>query len=94
MEDKKTYQQPRRTILNTIHDIMELQNAKITFSDTPNGKIHFVTKMYGNKWEHRLTVTDIDKNQCSVKIEIGLNAIDGEKQIKREFALLDSMLAV
>ena len=94
MEDNKLYQQPRRTVLNTIHDIIELQNAKVTFSDTANGKIHFVTKMYGNKWEHRLTVTDIDKDRCSVKIEMGQTPTGGENQLKREFALLDSMLAV
>ena len=92
MEGNKVYPKPRGTVLNTIHDIIELQNAKITFSDTPNGKIHFVTKMYANKWEHRFTVTDIDKNQCCVKIEMQQKTMDGDSQIKREFALLDSML--
>ena len=92
MEGDKVYPQPRSLVLNTIHDIIELQNAKITFSDTPNGKIHFVTKMYANKWEHRFTVTGIGKDRCSVKLEMKQGTNGGDSQIKREFALLDSML--
>jgi len=79
-------------VLNAINNIVELQKAKLTFSDTPNGKINFVVRMYANRWEHRFTVTGINKNKCSVKLEIGHGSLNGEMQLKREFALLDSML--
>lgn len=92
MEGKKVYQQPMGTVLDAINDIVELQNAKLTFSDTRHGKIHFIVKMYANSWEQRFTVTDIDKNQCNVKIEIEKEIFGSKNQIKREFALLDSML--
>ena len=92
MEGNKEYPQPRGTVLNTIHDIAELQKARITYSDTPNGKINFITKMYAKKWEHRFTVTDIDKHRCRVKIEMGKDTTGSNDQIRREFALLDSML--
>ena len=88
----KIYLRPRSTVLNTIHDIIELQKARITYSDTPRGKISFTTKMYANKWEHRFTVTDIDKQRCGVHIEMGKETTGSGEQIKREFALLDSML--
>ena len=92
MEAIKEYPQPRNIVLNTVLDIIELQNAKITFSDTPNGRIGFLVKFYANKWEHQFTVKEIGENQTSVKIEIvnGTNA--GEKQLKREFALMDALL--
>jgi len=79
-------------VLNAINDIVELQNAKLIFSDTPHGKINFVVKMYTSRWEHRFTVTGIDVNKCSVRLELGQESPDSESQIKREFALLDSML--
>ena len=58
-------------VLDVINDIVELQNAKLTFSDTPHGRIHFIVKMYANKWEHQFTVTETSKNQCTLRIDIG-----------------------
>jgi len=78
-------------VLDAINDIVELQNGRLTFSDTPHGKINFIVRMYANKWEHRFTVTDTGKNQCNVKIDIVQKTRGSENQIKREFALLDSM---
>ena len=92
MEAHKVYPKPRSIVLNTIYDIIEFQNAKVTFSDTSRGKINFIVRMYSSKWEHRLTVTDIGPNQCSVNIEMNQGTIDDDKQLKLEFALLDSML--
>jgi len=92
MKGNKVYQQPMGTVLDVINDIVELQNARLTFSDTPHGKINFIVKMYANRWEHRFTVTDAGKNQCRVKIDIGQETKSCENQIRREFALLDSML--
>ena len=92
MEGKKVYYQPMGMVLDAINDIVELQNGKLTYSDTPHGKIHFIIRMYAFKWELQFTVTDIGKNQSSVIIEIGGEKRGKEDLIKREFALLDSML--
>jgi hypothetical protein len=92
VEGKKVYLQPMTTVLNTINDIVELQNGKLTLSDTPGGKIHFLVRMYGSKWEYRFTVTDIGQNRCRVQIETDGDVRAREKKIRRGFALLDSML--
>jgi hypothetical protein len=92
LEGKKTYQKTKSAILNVINDIVELQNAKLTFSDTPNGKIHFIVKMYGYKWEYQFSVTETGNSQCGVTIKIERETLGAENQIKREFALIDSML--
>ena len=92
MVGNKVYYQPSGTVLAVISDIVELQNARLTFSDTPHGRIHFLIKMYANKWELRFTTTEIDKSKCNVKIEIIQKALGCTDLIKREFALLDSML--
>ena len=92
LEVQKIYPKPRSIVLNTIHDIIEFQNAKVTFSDTFHGKINFIVRMYNDIWEHRLTVTDLGQNQCSVKIEMNQGTIDSDKHLKLEFALLDSLL--
>ena len=92
MVGNKVYFQPSGTVLAVISDIVELQKGKFTFSDTPHGKIHFFIKMYGNKWELQFTATEIEKNNCNVKIEIVHGAFGSNDLIQREFALLDSML--
>ena len=94
MEDNRIYRQPKGTVIDAINDIVELQKGKLTFSDTSKGKIHFKVKMYANKWDLRFAVTDIGTNQCSVHINVGLETPEHEKMIKREFALLDSILIV
>ena len=93
MEGIKEYPQPAGTVLNAIHDIIEIQNARVTFSDIPGGKINFIVKLYANQWEHQLTVTGISENLSNVKIAIIKGTRSGENQLRREFALLDSMLA-
>jgi hypothetical protein len=92
VEGKKIYLQPMKTVLNTVNDIVELQKGKLTLSDTPGGRIHFRVRMYGFKWEYRFTITDIGQNRCRVLLEIGGDARTKERKIRREFALLDSML--
>ena len=93
MEDKKEYLKPMGTALQVINDLVELQNGKLTFSDTPHGKIFFSIEMYGNKWELQFTAEETGENHCSVKIAIEQAAQGGEEMLRREFALLDSMLA-
>lgn len=92
MKGEKIYLQPMGTVLDAVNDIVELQNGRLTFSDTPRGKIYFAVKMYVFEWELRFTVTDIGGNRSQVQIEIEGEARDGESLIHREFALLDSML--
>jgi hypothetical protein len=94
MEGTKIYLQPMGTVLNTINDIVELQNGKLTFSDTPNGRIHFLVRMYASRWEYQFAVTDIGQNRCQVQIEIDEAFNEKEREILREFALLDSMLLI
>lgn len=92
MKGEKIYLQPKGTVLDAINDIVELQNGRLTFSDTPRGKIYFAVRMYVSEWELRFTVTDIGGNRSQVQIEIEGGARGGESLIHREFALLDSML--
>ena len=94
MEGKKIYLQPVGLVLNAVSDIVELQKGKLTFSDTPNGKIHFLVRMYASGWEYRFSVTDIGKNRCMVQIDVDGGVREKERKIRREFALLDSMLLV
>jgi hypothetical protein len=92
MEGKKIYWQPEVRLLQAVNDIIELQNGKLTFSDTPHGKIHFLVRMYGFKWELRFAVEDIGNIRSRVTIEIDGERRGREDLLRREFALLDSML--
>jgi len=92
LTSKKNYPHPVGMLLDTINDIVELQKGKLTFSDTPNGKIHFLIRMYAYKWELRFDVTDIGDNRSRVQIEIEGDESGKEELLRREFALLDSML--
>ena len=92
MLGKKTYLQPIGTVLNTIHDIIELLKSGSTVSDTPNGKVSTRLTMYGYKWDVLFTVTDIGKNRCDVVIEIEGERQDKRREIRSIFSLLDSML--
>ena len=94
MQGKKAYLQPRGTVLNTIHDIVELLRGKPTVSDTSNGKVCTRLTMYGYKWDILFTVTDIGKNCCSVAIEIEGERRDKRREIRSVFSLLDSMLLI
>ena len=94
MQGKKAYLQPKGTVLNTIHDIVELLRGKPTVTDTPNGKVNTRLTMYGYKWDILFTVTDIGKNRCNVTIEIEGERKDKKREIRSVFSLLDSMLLV
>ena len=92
MIGKKIYLQPRGTCLHAISDLAELQEGEFTFSDTPNGKIHFSIDIYSEKWELKFLVRDIGKSRSLIELEL-----DGKEKaesiINHEYALLDSMLA-
>ncbi|MCL2300279.1 MAG: hypothetical protein FWC27_09075 [Firmicutes bacterium] len=94
MTGRKIYLQPRGMLIQAICDLAELQRGKYTFSDSPNGIIHFLVKMYYNRWEFKFTVKDIGQNRSGVEL-----ALEGQTKsvggiINREFALLDSMLTI
>jgi hypothetical protein len=86
---KKVYLQPRGTVINGICDLIEIQNGKITLSDTPNGIVHFQVIMYGSKWELKFIVADIGQNRSFVRLEIESER-SHEKFMHREFTLLDT----
>jgi len=91
---KKVYLQPKGTVLETVHDIVELLKGKQTVGDTDNGKLTTHLSMYGYKWEVRFTVEDIGRNRSSITVEIVGERSDKKKEVRSVFALLDSMLLV
>ena len=91
MVGKKVYLQPMGTVIDGICDLIEIQKGKVTLSDTIHGIVHFLVRMYGNKWELKFKVTDIGKNRSCVQLEV-----ESERShkgfINREFTLLDTFL--
>ena len=94
MTGRKIYLQPKGMLLQAICDLAELQKGKYTFSDSPNGIIHFLVRMYHNKWEFKFAVKDLGSNRSGVELALEGRENHAEGIIRREFALLDSMLAV
>ena len=92
MEGNKTYSLPKGFVLDTIYDIIELQNGKLILSDAIHGRIHYHISMYGNTWELMYTVVGMDKNKSNVTISVCGERQDKEKELRRQFALLDSFL--
>jgi hypothetical protein len=92
MKGRKIYLQPAESLIDAILDIAELQNAKFTYSDTQRGVVHFRVSLYGARHELRFNVTDIGKNRCRVQLGTDAGEVYRERWIRREFALLDSML--
>jgi len=94
MEGAKIYLQPKATVLNAVSDLAELQKGTLTFSDNERGIIHFAIEMYAFRWELGFTVTDIGKNRSRVAIGAYGEKRARENLIRREFALLDSILLI
>jgi len=92
MEGKKTYLKSKRTILNTIYDIIELQNGDIILSDVNLGRVHYEVTMYGYQWEFLFIITEKSVEKCDVSLRVLGERKDKAKEIRREFALLESML--
>ena len=80
-------------VLSAINDIIELQNATLSFSDTTNGKINFFITMYGYTWEFYFTVTGLEDKQTRVCLEAKGEELGKDDIVRRELLLLDSMLA-
>ena len=92
MEANKTYPLPKGFVLDTIYDIIELQNGKLILSDTIHGRVHYHVSMYGYTWELLYTVAGMGKNKSNVKISVCGERKDKERELRRQFALLDSLL--
>jgi len=92
MEGKKTYSKPKKIILNNIYDIIELQNGEIILSDAKLGRVQYQVTMYGYKWEFLYIISEINPGISTVALRVIGERKDRAKEIRREFALLDSML--
>jgi len=92
MEAGKTYRKPKEFILNTIYDIIELQNGEIILTDVIHGRIHYHLTMYGYVWELLYTVTSLGEQESEVTLKVLGERRDKEKELRRGFALLDSMI--
>jgi len=92
MEGNKTYSQPKGFILDTIYDIIELQNGKLILSDAIHGRVHYHVSMYGYTWELMYTVAGMGKNRSNVTLSVCGERQDLKKEVRRHFALLDSLL--
>ena len=92
MTGKHFYLQPRAMVLSALSDLAELQKGKFTYSDTRNGIIHFLVKLYHNKWEFKFLVRDTGKNTSCVELEIDSDDERAESLINRQYALLDSIM--
>ena len=92
IKGQKTYSHPKRYLLNVVHDIVELQNGRLMISDAVYGRILYRVTMYGYEWELLYTIKEIEAKVCCVTIEVNGERRDKAKEVRREFALLDSML--
>ena len=92
MVGKKTYQNAKGDIFNTIYDIIELQKGELILSDTRLGRLQYQLSMYDYVWEMLYTITETSGNKSDVTLRITGDRQDKQKEIRREFALLESML--
>jgi hypothetical protein len=88
----KIYYNTVQVMFSAIHDLVELQKGDVTFADVSCGMIHFRVEMYGFVWEYRFTVEDAGGNRSRVSMEIAGEATKKDDRIRRQFALLDSMI--
>ena len=96
MADKMIYLQPEEMIFDALLDLMEIQKGIEVLNDPLNGKLCFVTSLYGVDWEIKCSVMSIDRTRCAVTVEVTSEDDDGFSEImaQREYALLDSMLII
>ena len=92
MEGSKTYNNTKGEILNTIYDIIELQNGKMQISDSIRGRVFYQLTMYGYEWQLLYKITELGQKRCEVSLSVTGERKDKERELRSEFALLDSML--
>ena len=92
MEGKKVFSNDKRYIINTIYDIIELQNGDLILSDVPHGRVYYRLTMYGYEWEIIYTITEIGFENSEVTLRLIGDRQDKAQEIRREIALLEAML--
>ena len=92
MEGIKTIVRSRGDIINAIFDIIELQNGELILSDSKRGKVHFQLTMYGYVWELLYSISDKGIDKCDVSLRVVGERQDKVREIRREFALLETIL--
>ena len=88
----KTFAMNKGEIINAIFDIIELQNGELLFSDSRRGRVHFRLTMYGYSWELLYTINDMGECKCDVSLRVVGDKQDKTREIRREFALLETIL--
>ena len=103
-EGKKIYLLSGESVYDAIGDLVELQKGEVLTDDWPGSKRHSRISMYRTTWELRFHVIAIDRNRCGVTLEIEEadwtwddeaaedQRVYLEDMIRRQFALLDSLL--
>ena len=92
MEGRKMFDCDKRYIINTIYDIIELQDGDLILSDVPHGIVYYKLTMYWYEWELMYTITEASEKKCSVSLRLIGDRQDKAQEIRREFALLEAML--
>jgi len=92
MEGSKTYSNTKGEILNTIYDIIELQNGKMQISDSIRGRVFYQLTMYGYEWQLLYKIKELGNARCEVSLSVTGERKDKVRELRSEFALLDSML--
>jgi len=106
MESTKTYNRSKEYIICTLYDIIELQKGSLILSDAARGIVYYKVSMYGYVWELMYTVTELQgqtrrnsppgpgppKGKSNVTLRIIGERRENEKEMHREFALLEAML--
>ena len=107
MESTRIFPRSKDYIINTLYDIIELQKGALILSDTARGVVYYRVSMYGYEWEYMYTIGDMRNHegqthntrqapphheQCSATLRISGDRRETEREIRRAFALLESML--
>ena len=90
----KIYLQPEGMVFGTINDLIEMQGATATLSDSGQGQICYSVSLYGSKRDYRFFINNLERKRCAVRLEIEGQEPDNEIMIQRQFALLDAMLTI
>ena len=58
MESTRIFPRSKEYIINTLYDIIELQNGSLILSDVVRGIVYYRVSMYGYGWELMYTVAE------------------------------------
>lgn len=89
MKSERQYAESRRKLLIVINDMAELQRATLTLSDTPSGRIHYRTQMYGIDHDYHFYVRETEDG-CIVELE--MNDRNASRLIHQAYYLLESLM--